>query len=71
MNEFERLQDMNLQIQIPRSHWIDTALKAWGVSDLRVLEIKFPGASRNAMATARERLVQAEPSTESAIIRMC
>jgi hypothetical protein len=60
LNEFERLQDMNLQVPIPRSHWIDTALKAWGVSDLRVLEIKFPGASTKEMTTARERLEQAE-----------
>jgi hypothetical protein len=59
-NEFERLQDMSLQVPIPRSHWIDTSLKAWGVSDHRVLEIKFPGASAKEMATARERLEQAE-----------
>jgi hypothetical protein len=59
-NEFERLQDMSLQVPIPRSHWIDTSLKAWGVSDLRVLEIRFPGASAKEMATARERLEQAE-----------
>jgi hypothetical protein len=59
-NEFERLQDMSLQVLIPRSHWIDTALKAWGVSDLRLLEIRFPGASRKEMTTARERLEQAE-----------
>lgn len=59
-NEFERLQDMMLQVSVPRSHWIDTALKAWGVSDLRVLEIKLPGASRKEMVTARERLEQAE-----------
>jgi hypothetical protein len=51
---------MTLQVPIPRSHWIDTALKAWGVSDLRVLEIKLPGASRKEMVTARERLEQAE-----------
>lgn len=59
-NEFERLQDMNLQVPIPRSHWIDTALKPWGVSDLRFLEIKFPGASQKEMVTARERLERAE-----------
>jgi hypothetical protein len=59
-NEFERLQDMNLDVSIPRSHWIDTALKAWGVSDLRLLEIKFPGDSRKEMATARARLERAE-----------
>ena len=27
------------------------ALKPWGVSDLRLLEIKFPGASHKEMAT--------------------
>jgi hypothetical protein len=59
-NEFERLQDMSLQITVPRSHWIDTALKPWGVSDLRLLEIKFPGDSRKEMATARARLERAE-----------
>lgn len=60
MNEFERLQEMNLDVSVPRSHWIDTALRAWGVSDLRLLEIKFPGASHKEMATARERLERAE-----------
>jgi hypothetical protein len=59
-SEFERLQEMMLQVPIPRSHWIDTALKPWGVSDLRLLEIKFPGDSHKEMATARERLAQAE-----------
>lgn len=58
--EFERLQDMNLDVSVPRSHWIDTALKPWGVSDLRLLEIKFPGPSHAEMATARERLSHAE-----------
>ena len=51
LNEFERLQDMSLDISVPRSHWIDMALKPWGVSDLRLLEIKFPGASHKEMAT--------------------
>lgn len=60
MNEFERLQEMSLDVSVPRSHWIDTALKAWGVSDLRLLEIKFPGESRKEMATARARLERAE-----------
>jgi hypothetical protein len=59
-NEFERLQDMNLQVTIPRSHWIDTALKSWGVSDVRLLEIRFPGDSHKEMLTARERLGRAE-----------
>lgn len=58
--EFERLQDMSLQVTVPRSHWIDTALKAWGVSDLRLLEIKFPGDSPKDIATARVRLERAE-----------
>lgn len=60
MNEFERLQDMMLQVPVPRSHWIDTALKPWGVSDLRLLEIKFPGNSHKEMVTARDRLERAE-----------
>jgi hypothetical protein len=59
-NEFEKLQDMDFPVPIPRSHWIDTALKAWGVSDLRLLEIKFPGDSHKEMATARARLERAE-----------
>jgi hypothetical protein len=59
-NEFERLQDMTLQVAVPRSHWIDTALKPWGMSDLRSLEIKFPGDSRKEMMTARGRLERAE-----------
>jgi hypothetical protein len=60
LNEFERLQDMNLDISVPRSHWIDMVLKSWGVSDLRLLEIKFPGESQKEMATARQRLERAE-----------
>jgi hypothetical protein len=59
-HEFERLQDMNLQVTVPRSHWIDTALKTWGVSDLRLLETKFPGDNPKQMATARARLERAE-----------
>jgi hypothetical protein len=59
-NEFERLQDITLQVEVPRSHWIDRALNVWGVSDLRLLEIKFPGNSHKEMATARTRLGRAE-----------
>jgi len=59
-NEFERLQDMTLQVAVPRSHWIDMALKPWGISDLRLLEIEIPGESRKEMVTARERLERAE-----------
>jgi hypothetical protein len=60
LNEFERLQDMSLDISVPRSHWIDMVLKPWGASDLRLLEIKFPGTSQKEMATARQRLERAE-----------
>jgi hypothetical protein len=59
-NEFERLQDAPLQVSIPRSHWIDAALKVWKISDLRLLEIDFPRDARKEMATARERLGRAE-----------
>jgi hypothetical protein len=59
-DEWERLQDMNLDVSVPRSHWIDKALNPWGASDLRLLEIRFPGASHEEMATARQRLAQAE-----------
>jgi hypothetical protein len=59
-HEFERLQEMNLDISVPRSHWIDKALKAWSVSDLQLLEIRFPGDSHKEMVTARQRLGRAE-----------
>lgn len=59
-HEFERLQDVSLLLSVPRSHWVDTALKTWGVSDLRLLEIRVPGESRKEMATARGRLGRAE-----------
>jgi hypothetical protein len=59
-NEFEMLREIVLQLDVPRSHWIDRALNVWGVSDLRLLEINFPGNGRKEMATARERLGRAE-----------
>jgi hypothetical protein len=59
-NEFEQLRDIVLQLQVPRSHWIDRALNVWGISDLRTLEIKLPSDSRKEMASARERLARAE-----------
>jgi hypothetical protein len=59
-NEFEKLQDFTLQVEVSRSHWIDRALNAWAVSDLRLLEIKFSGESPKEMVTARERLERAE-----------
>jgi len=59
-NEFERLQEVVLQLSIPRSHWIDTTLKAWRVSDLRLLEVNFPAEGPKEIALAKERLVDAE-----------
>jgi hypothetical protein len=58
-NEFERLQEMSLDVAVPQSHWVNTALKVWRVSDLRLLEINFPDSPKE-MATARERLERAE-----------
>ncbi|HEY3973913.1 MAG TPA: hypothetical protein VGM18_12985 [Candidatus Sulfotelmatobacter sp.] len=60
MNEFERWEEVSLHVSIPYSHWIETGLNAWGLSDLRLLEIKFPGESRKEMVTARARLDKAE-----------
>jgi len=59
-NEFEQLREIILQFHVPRSHWIDKALNVWGISDLRLLEINFPGNGRKEVAVARERLGRAE-----------
>jgi hypothetical protein len=59
-NEFEALQEITLQLSVPRSHWIDRALNVWKLSDLRLLEINFPQNGPKEMAVARERLGNAE-----------
>ena len=59
-SEFERLQDISLQLQVPRSHWIDRALNVWRVSDLRLLEINSPANGRKEVVLGIARLAQAE-----------
>lgn len=59
-NEFEHLRDIMLQVQVPRSHWIDHVLNRWNVSDLRLLEIKSPTTGRKEIALAYSRLTEAE-----------
>jgi hypothetical protein len=48
------------QILVPRSHWIDRALNAWKISDLRLLEINFPADGRNEVVSAMARRARAE-----------
>lgn len=59
-NEFEQLRDLTLQLQVPRSHWIDNVLSRWNVSDLRLLEISPPTNGRKELGLAYARLGQAE-----------
>jgi len=49
-----------LQLQVPRSHWIDNVLNRWNVSDLRLLEITAPTNGRKELAVAYTRLEKAE-----------
>ncbi len=58
--EFERLQDSSLQVYVPRSHWIDSALNVWKVSELRLLEINPPEHNPKEIALAQVRLADAE-----------
>lgn len=57
--EFEQLQEIMLQLHVPRSHWIDHALNMWKISDLRLLEINPPTSGRMEMTLAYARLGQA------------
>jgi hypothetical protein len=57
---FERLQDTDLQLAVPRSHWIDRGLNAWNISDLRLLEINSPADGRKEVVSAIARLARAE-----------
>jgi len=59
-SEFERLQDISLQLQVPRSHWIDRALNVWRISDLRLLEINSPANGSKEVILGMARLAQAE-----------
>jgi len=58
--EFERLQDTDLHLTVPRSHWIDRALNMWRISDLRLLEINSPANGRKEIVLAHARLARAE-----------
>jgi hypothetical protein len=59
-NEFQKLNDIQLYLDIPRSHWIDHVLKLWNVSDLRLLEIKVPTNNREDILGAQKKLAKAE-----------
>jgi hypothetical protein len=34
-----------LELSVPRSHWIDRVLSAWNLTQIKVVEIKFPGSA--------------------------
>jgi len=41
--KFERIMSSgDLQIKVPRSHWADNVLSRWGLSSVKIVEIKFP-----------------------------
>jgi len=41
--KFEKVYSNSpLQVVVPRSHWADEVLSRWGLSDVRIVEIRFP-----------------------------
>jgi hypothetical protein len=58
--EFVRLQEIALQLQVPRSYWIDRALNPWKISDLRLLEINAPTNRQKEIVSAQQKLTKAE-----------
>lgn len=49
----------NLDVVVPRSLWVDRVLSAWNLSNIKVLEVRFPGNTagenfRNAYARVEE-----------------
>ena len=57
--EVTRASSGNLELSVPRSHWIDRVLSVWNLSHTRLIEIKFPGTAagenfRNSYARVEE-----------------
>ncbi len=50
----------NMEVVIPRSHWVDRVLPFWNLSNVKLIEIKFPGG------TAGENFRKAYAKVETA-----
>lgn len=59
-SDFRLLDEVSLQVSVPKSHWIEEVLNKWTVSDLRLLEINFAANGQKELAVANARLAQAE-----------
>ncbi len=57
---FRQLTNSGMDLQIPRSHWIDRVLSVWRVSDIRLLEVRLPSTGGKEFVTAQQRLAKAE-----------
>lgn len=57
---FERLQNGSLDLKVPRSHWIDHVVNTLNISDLRLLEVRFPASDKKDVQVAKDRLLRAE-----------
>lgn len=40
--EFEKINGPVFQVSVPRSRWIDVVISRWGLSRVKIVEIKFP-----------------------------
>ncbi|MGH7743876.1 MAG: hypothetical protein ACREQ5_03535 [Candidatus Dormibacteria bacterium] len=57
--KFEAVWGGPLQVQVPKSHWIERVLSSWNLSDIKIVEIRFPGSDagesfRNSYARVEE-----------------
>jgi hypothetical protein len=41
---FEAVWGGPLQVQVPKSHWVERVLSLWNLSGVKVVEIRFPGS---------------------------
>lgn len=42
--KFEAVWGGPLQVQVPKSHWVERVLSSWNLSDVKIVEIRFPGS---------------------------
>ena len=49
-----------LFVQLPKSHWIENILSVWNLSDIRLIEAKFPGNAGPNFRASYDRVREAE-----------
>lgn len=59
--QFQVTYPVELEVRVPKSHWAESVVAAWGLSEIKVIEISFPkNATGENFRASHSRICEAE-----------